>query len=135
MMIHLFQNSNMWIVSMAVSDIMFAITLFFTTTGTVVHYKFNYNYMLAWMVYIGGVSYYSVLGLNLDRAYIVKYPFQANSRSKKTLRLAIMTCWLSPAFLALLYAFETTLSECSKHCHACWVAVDNVRADYDIIIC
>ena len=31
---------------MAISDIMFAFTVLFTITGTVVQYKFNYNYTL-----------------------------------------------------------------------------------------
>ena len=31
---------------MAISDILFAFTVLFTITGTVVQYKFNYNYTL-----------------------------------------------------------------------------------------
>ena len=113
---------------MAVSDMMFAITVVFTTTGTVVQYKFNYNLMLAWMIYIGGVSYYSVVGLNVDRAYAVYNPVKASQRSKKTIMYGIITCWLLPIAISIFYIFDQSLVECGKECHACWVAVDNVRS-------
>ena len=72
-----YQSFNMWIVSLASSDILFTTSTFITHTMGQFNYKFNYNVTIFIMVYIGAISYYSCLGLNIDRAYAIKYPLQA----------------------------------------------------------
>ena len=77
------------------------------------------------MVYIGGVSYYSVVGLNMDRAFLVTFPMRASSRSKKNLLYGIFLCWILPLILAVPYIFDKAVADCGKTCHACWVGVND----------
>ena len=81
--------------------------------------------LISWMVYIGGVSYYSVVGLNMDRAFLVTFPMRASSRSKKNLLYGIFFCWILPLILAVPYIFDKAVADCGKTCHACWVGVND----------
>ena len=124
----------MWIVSLACSDIMFTMTTFLSHTLGQMNYKyyndddhkFNYNFSLFFMVYIGATSWYVFLGLNIDRAYAIKYPLRTLSKSRKSNLKAIMFCWVLALLPPLPYIWDTTLSVCAEHCDSCWVPVDNV---------
>ena len=118
----------MWIVSNAVSDIMFGLTVLVTNILAEYHYQFNYNIASFWMVYIGSVSYYTFLGVNLDRAVAIKWPMKTYSRSKSKFWISILMCWLAAFLTAIPYLIDTTLAECAKHCNACWIAADNVSS-------
>ena len=116
----------MWIVSNAVSDIMNSFTVLIVNVLSAYHYHFNYNLLVCWMVYIGAVSFFTFLGVNVDRAFAIKMPMKTYSQSKKKFWISIILCWVAALIPSIPYLFDTTMAECAKHCSACWYPVDNV---------
>lgn len=85
----------------------------------------NYNDYLFWFTYIGSIGFYSVIGLNVDRAYVLSYPLKGRT-SMKVLKL-ILVCWFLALFPSVPYLLDHTLDICAQNCTACWIPVDNVK--------
>ena len=116
----------MWIVSNAVSDILSSVTIMVTYTLTLYHHKFNYNISLFWVAYIGAVTNYTFLGVNIDRTFAIKYPMKAYSKSPVRIWVSILSCWVLALIPSFPYLLDTTLAICAEHCPTCWMPVDNV---------
>ena len=76
-------------------------------------------------LYIGSIGFYSVIGLNVDRAYVLSYPLKGRT-SMKVLKL-ILVCWFLALFPSVPYLLDHTLDICAQNCTACWIPVDNVK--------
>ena len=89
-------------------------------------HRFNYNISLFWITYIGAVTNYTFLGVNLDRTFAIKYPMKAYSKSTLRFWISILSCWVLALIPSTPYLFDTSLAICAEQCSSCWMAVDNV---------
>eukprot|EP00092_Neocalanus_flemingeri_P031748 GFUD01034487.1.p1 GENE.GFUD01034487.1~~GFUD01034487.1.p1 ORF type:complete len:282 (+),score=36.19 GFUD01034487.1:63-908(+) len=119
------QSFHVWIVSLACSDILFITITCITHTLGQFQYEFNYNITLFFMFYIGFTSYYTFLGLNIDRAYAVRYPLRVIFKSKHSNVISILSCWVLALLPSLPYLWDSSLAVCGEHCPSCWIPVDN----------
>ena len=66
------------------SDLLFSIAVMVGAVQTYKKELMNYNDYLFCFTFIGSTGYYSVAGLNLDRAYALTYPYKASMRTRNT---------------------------------------------------
>eukprot|EP00092_Neocalanus_flemingeri_P011779 GFUD01012702.1.p1 GENE.GFUD01012702.1~~GFUD01012702.1.p1 ORF type:complete len:304 (+),score=32.87 GFUD01012702.1:40-951(+) len=121
------QNFNMWVVSLAFADILFAITAIVINVLTIYNYKFeNENYPNFWITYNNAVSYYTFIGMNLDRTISIKKPLQSYGQTDSSFFKKIFASWVLALLPALPYLWDTTMPWCEKHCSSCpYIPVDN----------
>ena len=67
------------------SDFLFSIAVMVGAVQTYKKELMNYNDYLFWFTYIGSTGFYSVIGLNVDRAYSLTYPFETSRRTRNTI--------------------------------------------------
>eukprot|EP00092_Neocalanus_flemingeri_P089695 GFUD01113516.1.p1 GENE.GFUD01113516.1~~GFUD01113516.1.p1 ORF type:complete len:274 (+),score=22.01 GFUD01113516.1:40-822(+) len=115
----------MWVVSLAFADILLAITAIVTNVLHIYAYNFDNNSNLFWIVYIFAVSYFTFIGLNVDRTFAIKKPLQSNGQIGRSFYRKIFACWVLALLPALPYLWDTSLALCERHCHSCWIPVDN----------
>eukprot|EP00092_Neocalanus_flemingeri_P074501 GFUD01092142.1.p1 GENE.GFUD01092142.1~~GFUD01092142.1.p1 ORF type:complete len:151 (+),score=12.65 GFUD01092142.1:68-454(+) len=98
-----------------------------TSTLIIYDYKFDYSSILFWGCFIGFVSYFTFIGMNLDRTFSIKKPLQSYGQTDRSFCKKIFASWLIALLLALPYLWDTSLVLCERHCSGCWMPVDNVR--------
>ena len=89
-------------------------------------YKFNFNTSLFWVLYILTVTNYTIVGLNLDRTFVIMKPMKAYSQSKSKFWISIGLCWVLPLLVPTPYLLDDSVAECAKNCSYCWLPLDNV---------
>ena len=118
----------MWVATLAMADIIFSVVVI--ATNPYFTALFNYPILVEYFVlnYFISLSTFLFVGINLDRAVLIKRHYAASKDGKYTFLKKTLAC-IMPSFLPPLpYLFDTTLQECRKASPEdwCWPPIDNV---------
>eukprot|EP00092_Neocalanus_flemingeri_P010220 GFUD01011011.1.p1 GENE.GFUD01011011.1~~GFUD01011011.1.p1 ORF type:complete len:302 (+),score=26.28 GFUD01011011.1:39-944(+) len=112
------QNFNMWVVSLAFADILFAITAIVTNVLQIYDYRTSYL-SGGFETYTMAVSSFTFIGMNLDRTFSIKKPLQSYGQTDCSFYKKILATWVLALLPALPYLWDTTMPWCESHCTSC----------------
>ena len=85
-----------------------------------------HNISIFWLIYVGTVSTYTFMGVNIDRMVAITKPLKTFGQTKLWIAGIISLCWVLALIPSLPYLVDTTVARCMKYCSACFIAADNV---------
>ena len=111
---------------MAISDLLFSVAVLVGAVQTYKKELINYNDYMFLFTYIGSTGFYSVIGLNVDRAYVLSNPLESTRRTSRKVLKLIVFCWVLALLPSVPYLLDSTLDVCAQNCTACWIPIENV---------